>query len=72
MVILSHVDAIVFTGGIGENEEKFVKKCVDTEGFKNLGVSSDLNEIGFSNHSIPVLQVPTDEEIAIINILENL
>lgn len=69
MAILSHVDAIVFTGGIGENDDDFVKKCIDTEGFKHLGVSSDLNKITHS--TIPVLQIPTNEEIAIINVLKN-
>ncbi len=72
MAILSHVDAIVFTGGIGENDDDFVKKCIDTEGFKHLGVSSDLNKISYSNHTIPVLQIPTNEEIAIINVLKNI
>ena len=71
MAILNHVDAIVFTGGIGENDDDFIKKCIDTEGFKHLGVSSDLNKISFSNHTIPVYQIPTDEEIAIINIIKN-
>lgn len=70
MAILSHVDAIVFTGGIGENDNEFVKKCIDTEGFKHLGVSNDLNKINFSNYTIPVLQIPTNEEIAIINVLD--
>lgn len=69
MAILSHVDAIVFTGGIGENDDDFVKQCIDTEGFKHLGVSSDLNKI--TNSTIPVLQIPTNEEIAIINVLED-
>lgn len=71
MAILSHVDAIVFTGGIGENDDEFVKKCIDTEGFRHLGVSNDLNKISFSNCMIPVLQIPTNEEIAIINVLKN-
>lgn len=71
MAILSHVDAIVFTGGIGENDDDFVKKCIDTEGFRHLGVSNDLNKISFSNCMIPVLQIPTNEEIAIINVLNS-
>lgn len=70
MAILNHVDAIVFTGGIGENDTDFVKKCINTPGLKNFGVAmpEHLNEISYPE--IPVLQIPTNEELAIIRILE--
>lgn len=71
MAILSHVDAIVFTGGIGENHPDFVESCVNTKGLKRLRVSTSVNKIPFSENLIPVLQIKTDEELAIIKTLEN-
>lgn len=70
MAILSHVDAIVFTGGIGENDANFVKQCVNTQGLRNLGVVM-MDEFDKSSTGIPVLQIPTNEELAIIEILKS-
>ena len=49
MVLLDRVDAVVFSGGIGENSLYLRKKIMDRELFKNLRV----------------LVIPTDEELEI-------
>jgi len=51
MAILGRVDAIVFTGGIGENSAYIREKVLDTEMFKN----------------IKSLVIKTDEELEIAN-----
>lgn len=71
MAILDHVDAVVFTGGIGENDTDFVEQCISTPGMKRFGLSLVLGNCYLGDSSnIPVLQVPTNEEIAIINTLK--
>ena len=60
MAILSHVDAIVFTGGIGENDADLVKDIVSSPGLRNMGI----------NKTIPVFQIPTDEELAIASLID--
>ena len=71
MAILDHVDAVIFTGGIGENDTDFVEQCISTPGMKRLGLSLVLGNCYLGDSSnIPVLQVPTNEEIAIINTLK--
>lgn len=60
MAILSHVDLIAFTGGIGENDRELVKEIVQTPGLKNLGLG-----LGFAGNKIPVVQISTNEEMAI-------
>ena len=62
MAILSHVDAIVFTGGIGENDKDLVNDIISSPGLRNMG-------IGF-NGNIPVFQIPTDEELAIASLID--
>ena len=72
--ILPSVDAIVFTGGIGENSVQ-IRSAV-CEGLKRLGVEMDakLNDetrrgksgpITTANSKIPVWIVPTNEELMI-------
>jgi len=72
--VLGRVDAIVFTGGIGENRVSIREACC--KGIENLGVSIDLElnaatvggaegPVSTSDSPVKVLVVPTDEEAAI-------
>lgn len=70
---LGRVDAIVFTAGIGENDE-FCRAGV-CEGLENFGIKLDLKEndtrkpgarvISTPDSKIPVLIIPTNEELQI-------
>jgi len=71
--VLSGIDAIVFTGGIGENSEVVREKTCS--GLDNLGISFDLkknkavsgkiSEIQQDGASIKVMVIATDEELEI-------
>lgn len=73
MALLGRVDAIVFTGGIGERGYKIRQQIMDNLG--NLGITIDekLNygeikqpkRISTSNSKIAVLVIPTNEELEI-------
>jgi acetate kinase len=68
MAVLGRTDAIVFTGGIGENS-RLVRRLV-TEGMEGLGISVDpakneKNETDISAGPVKVLVIPTNEELAI-------
>ena len=68
IAVLGRADAVVFTGGIGENS-RLVRRLV-TEGMEGLGISVDpakneRNETDISAGSVKVLVVPTNEELAI-------
>ncbi len=74
MAVLGHVDAIVFTGGIGENQEDLREGAL--EGLENFGIKIDkkknLNlprgtseEISTKDSKIKVFRVPTNEELLI-------
>ncbi len=68
MTALGGVDAIVFTGGIGENS-RLVRRLV-TENLEPLGIAVDpqkneANERDISAGPIRILVVPTNEELAI-------
>jgi acetate kinase len=68
MAVLGRADAVVFTGGIGENS-RVVRRLV-TEGLDALGLAVDpakneKNETDISAGSVKVLVVPTNEELAI-------
>lgn len=74
MAVLGHVDAIVFTGGIGENQEDLRESAL--EGLENFGIKIDkkknLNlprgtseEISTKDSKIKVFRVPTNEELLI-------
>ena len=74
MAVLGHVDAIVFTGGIGENQEDLREDAL--EGLENFGIKIDkkknLNlprgtseEISTKDSKIKVFRVPTNEELLI-------
>lgn len=71
--LLGRVDAIVFTAGIGENDE-FCRAAV-CEGLENFGITLDQKEnatrkpgaraISTAASKIPVLIIPTNEELQI-------
>ena len=68
MAVLGHVDAIIFTGGIGENS-RLVRRLA-MEGLEELGVVLDAaknekNEGDISRGKVKILVVPTNEELAI-------
>jgi acetate kinase len=71
--VLGSVDAIVFTGGIGENAS-FIRKgaCRGLEGLgiilddgKNEAVSGELAEIQTDPDAVKILVIPTNEELEI-------
>jgi len=73
MAVLNKVDAIVFTGGIGENGSKMRARILadmdqlgikldDEENRKHIGVAG---EIQSSDSKIKVFVIPTNEELAI-------
>jgi len=67
------VDALVFTGGIGENDE-FVREY-STDGLEFMGIKLDkkknleLNRkealISTSDSKVPIFIIPTNEELVI-------
>ncbi|CAK7059072.1 MAG: Acetate kinase [Desulfovibrio sp.] len=71
--ILGRVDAVIFTAGIGENDDLMraeVCKEMDHMGIAidaaaNAVRSGDVRNISAANGRIPVLVVPTNEELAI-------
>jgi len=74
MAVLQKVDAVVFTGGIGENVPLVREKSL--ENMQNLGVIIDKNkneekgksgerEISSPDSTIKVFVIPTDEELRI-------
>lgn len=74
MAVLGRVDAIVFTGGIGENQEDL--REVALEGMENYGIKIDVEknnhlprgsveEISTKDSKVRVFRIPTDEELLI-------
>lgn len=68
MAAMGGVDAIVFTGGIGENS-RVVRRGV-TDGLSGLGIAVDpqkneKNEQDIGTGRVKVLVIPTNEELAI-------
>lgn len=73
LAIIGGADAIVFTAGIGENDE-FVRAAA-CEGLEPLGITLDarknairasgIRSIGVVGSSVSVLIIPTDEELEI-------
>ncbi|MBK1630963.1 acetate kinase [Thiohalocapsa halophila] len=71
--VLGHVDALVFTGGIGENDAE-VRRCACAD-LTQLGIALDaeanaraqgsLEVISSADSRVAVLVVPTDEELEI-------
>jgi acetate kinase len=68
MLALGRLDALVFTGGIGENS-RIVRRLV-TEGLEAFGLvldqaKNEKNERDISSGPVKILVVPTNEELAI-------
>lgn len=74
MASLSHLDALVFTGGIGENSVQVRKKTLSHLQLLGFDIDAHHNEchgrrtegrIGHANSRFPVLVIPTNEELVI-------
>jgi len=72
MTAMAGVDAIVFTAGIGENQQDLRKSIVKSLGFLNVKLNKEANtvrkqeiEISTSDSSIKVFVIPTNEELMI-------
>jgi acetate kinase len=71
--VLGHVDALVFTGGIGENAADIrFRACtallnigIEVDPKKNNLDSNEVREIQSHNSSVKILVIPTDEELEI-------
>ena len=74
MAVLGRVDAIVFTGGIGENQEDLREEAI--EGLEEFGIKIDkeknnnlprgtVEEISTNDSKIKIFRIPTDEELLI-------
>lgn len=73
MVVLKKVDAIIFTGGLGENYSALRESVC--EGLENLGIAlhkptndnpgSALVNLSQPNTKVQILRIPTDEELEI-------
>lgn len=74
MAVLGKVDAIVFTGGIGENQEDLREDAL--KDMENYGIVIDVEknnhlprgtveEISAKNSKVKVFRIPTDEELLI-------
>lgn len=67
------VDAIVFTGGIGENDEEVRKNSLEGLNFMGIKINEELNHNVFGEFAnltaddskVKVLVIPTDEELVI-------
>lgn len=71
---LAHLDALVFTGGIGENSPRIRAQTINHLSLLGITVDPELNDNhgrlsdGFINHAdsrFPVLVIPTNEELVI-------
>ena len=63
--VLGGVDAVVFTGGIGENAAPIRARAIAGLGFLGLSIAPAANEVSaprIDAGPVPVLVVPTDEE----------
>ena len=73
MAALGHTDAVVFTGGIGENSaliRELSSKGLEELGIaldqdKNFNINNGITEIQSNNSKIKILVVPTNEELEI-------
>ncbi len=71
--ILGQVDALIFTGGIGENDAKLRDKCcyhlehlnISIHPKKNQTISSENRSIHHNHYKTAVLVIKTDEELEI-------
>lgn len=73
LAVLGGANAIVFTGGIGENNASMRQKCV--EGLQELGISIDQarnaasrgreEDVSAADSRVRILVIPTNEELVI-------
>jgi len=71
--VLGHVDAVVFTGGIGENDARLrAQVCtglaalgIELDGDRNSGQSEGAFAIHRDGSLVSILVIPTDEEFEI-------
>ena len=72
--VLNGLDAIVFTGGVGENDINIRRMACNNMDFLGIQIdeernkirSNDIREINSENAAIKVLIVPTNEELEIV------
>ncbi len=75
---LGGLDAIVFTGGVGENAILVRKKVCEGLGFLGISLDTEKNNIRakeiteLHTGKVPILVVPTNEELAIAKEVEKL
>jgi len=80
IAVLGGVDAIVFTGGVGENQPILRKYVCEHLNFMGLDFNDELNEnsygkeveLSLPNSKIHVAVIPTNEELAIATDTEEL
>ena len=63
--VLGGVDALVFTGGIGEHAAPIRARAMDRLAFLGLTVDADANAVNaprIDSGPVPILVIPTDEE----------
>ncbi|MEY8841529.1 acetate/propionate family kinase [Cribrihabitans sp. XS_ASV171] len=63
--VLGGLDAVVFTGGVGENAAPIRARVIEGLGFLGLDIDAAANDAGrtrISSGPTPVLVIPTDEE----------
>ena len=73
IAVLGGVDAIIFTGGVGENQPIMRKYVCDSLAFLGVDCNNELNdrikgretELTFPNSKVRVAVIPTNEELAI-------
>ena len=73
IAVLGGVDAIIFTGGVGENQPIMRKYVCDSLAFLGADFNNELNdrikgretELTFPNSKVRVAVIPTNEELAI-------
>jgi acetate kinase len=71
--VLGQVDALVFTGGIGENDAWLREQCCENMGLFGIALDSENNQspdrptglISQTNSKVAVLVIATDEELEI-------
>jgi acetate kinase len=71
--VLNGIDAIVFTAGVGENDENIRKRACSNLDFlgiqideeKNSAPSTVLREINMDHSAVKILVIPTNEELEI-------
>ena len=71
--VLNGVDVIVFTGGVGENQQMLRKRVCDHLSYLGVKIDDDVNFssrgeeklISASDSKVKVVVIPTDEELMI-------